>query len=601
MYKVKNSIKRSLEFIKDGVSSSKSVILANVIILFIMAPFMVTLTRFILKMGDIPYLSYDTVGLILFHHPIVLFLMIMMLFLLVFTIYFEYTFLLLTMYFVKHKVAISLRQLAKETIFQMKKLKISNFLFFLCYFILLGSIGAIRFNSDLLSKFKIPIFIVDFIFENRVIFIILFILAYVSLIAIAIRLMFTLPLMIFKDYTFKKASQTSWYLTKKHLKTIIIQFISVMGTIAIIAVVVNGLLIGIQEVVDTYYQSSSFYVAIVLLTLLQFNWVFNLVLTTIGIFFITISYLDKSGYLPNTNDMFPLINKTTFKQVTWPQKIIVTLGGIWLIISVLSYNYLFLTQPSIHRPLTISHRGVDNGNHVQNSIEALEMTSKKTRPNFVEMDVQETKDKEFIVMHDFKLNQLVKQKGRPNEFTREELQHMTAKENGKQAHLVSFDDYLKRAKELNQKLLIEIKATKQDSPDMVERFIKKYYDTIKEEGHEIQSLSFDVVKELKEKKPDLYVGYIMPFTLAGPPEGKMDFYSVEYTTLTKNLVQSMHNQEKKVYVWTLNDTDTINRMIFYGVDGVITDNMTLLNTVLSRDIKETTYADKLLYFLVGIG
>lgn len=601
MYKVKNSIKRSLEFIKDGVSSSKSVILANVIILFIMAPFMVTLTRFILKMGDIPYLSYDTVGLILFHHPIVLFLMIMMLFLLVFTIYFEYTFLLLTMYFVKHKVAISLRQLAKETIFQMKKLKISNFLFFLCYFILLGSIGAIRFNSDLLSKFKIPIFIVDFIFENRVIFIILFILAYVSLIAIAIRLMFTLPLMIFKDYTFKKASQTSWYLTKKHLKTIIIQFISVMGTIAIIAVVVNGLLIGIQEVVDTYYQSSSFYVAIVLLTLLQFNWVFNLVLTTIGIFFITISYLDKSGYLPNTNDMFPLINKTTFKQVTWPQKIIVTLGGIWLIISVLSYNYLFLTQPSIHRPLTISHRGVDNGNHVQNSIEALEMTSKKTRPNFVEMDVQETKDKEFIVMHDFKLNQLVKQKGRPNEFTREELQHMTAKENGKQAHLVSFDDYLKRAKELNQKLLIEIKATKQDSPDMVERFIKKYYDTIKEEGHEIQSLSFDVVKELKEKKPDLYVGYIMPFTLAGPPEGKMDFYSVEYTTLTKNLVQSMHNQEKKVYVWTLNDTDTTNRMIFYGVDGVITDNMTLLNTVLSRDIKETTYADKLLYFLVGIG
>ena len=258
MYKVKNSIKKSLEFIKDGVSSSKSVILANVIILFIMAPLMVTLTRFILKMGDIPYLSYDTVGLILFHHPIVLFLLIMMLFLLVFTIYFEYTFLLLTMYFVKHKVAISLRQLAKETIFQMKKLKISNFLFFLCYFIILSPIGAIRFHSDLLSKFKIPIFIVDFIFENRVIFIILFILAYVSLIAVAIRLMFTLPLMIFKDYTFKKASQTSWHLTKKHLKAIIIQFILVMGTITIIALVVNGLLIGIQEIVDTYYQSSSF-------------------------------------------------------------------------------------------------------------------------------------------------------------------------------------------------------------------------------------------------------------------------------------------------------------------------------------------------------
>lgn len=601
MYKIKNSIKKSLEFIKDGVRSSKSVILANVIILFIITPLMVTLTRFILSMGDIPYLSYDTVGLIVFHHPIVLCLLIMMLFLLVSTIYFEYTFLLLTMYFIKNKVAISLRQLARETIVQMKKLKVNNFLFFLCYFILLSPLGAIRFHSDLLSKFKIPVFIVDFIFENRVIFVVLFILVYVSLIVVAIRLMFTLPLMILKDYTFKEASKISWQQTKKHFKSIVLQFVFVIGTIAVIALIVNGLVIGIQELADTYYQHQSFYVAIVLLTLLQFNWVVNLVLTTIGIFFITISNMDKLGYLPDIKEIFSSVNQTTYRKISWPQKAMLTLGGVWLVISVLSYNYLFLTQPSIHRPLTISHRGVDNGNHVQNSIEALEMTSKDTRPNFIEMDVQETKDKEFIVMHDFKLNHLIQQKGRPNEFTLKELQEMTAKEHGKEAKLVSFDDYLKRAQELDQKLLIEIKATKQDSPDMIDRFIQKYYSIIKEEGHEIQSLSFDVVKELKEKKPDLYVGYIMPFTLAGTPEGDMDFYSVEYTTLTKNLVQTMHNQDKKVYVWTLNDTDTMNRMIFYGVDGVITDNMTLLNSVLSRDIKATTYADKLLYFLIGMG
>lgn len=601
MYKIKNSIKKSLEFIKDGMRSSKSVILANVIILFIIAPLMVTLTRFILKAGDIPYLSYDTVGTIVFHHPIVLSLLILMLFLLVLTLYFEYTFLLMTMYFIKNKEPISLRQLGKETIFQMKKLKISNFLFFLCYFILLSPLGAIRFHSDLLSKIKIPVFIVDFIFENRVVFVILFVLAYLCLIILAIRLMFTLPLMIFRDDSFKQASKTSWHLTKKHFKSIIYQFMLVMGTVAIIALVVNGLLIGLQEVVDTFYQPASFYVAIILLTFLQFNWVINLVLTTIGIFFVTISYLDKLEYLPNIKEVSLSVDRTTYKNVTIAQKIGLTLGGLWVVVSVLSYNYLFLTQPVIQKPLTISHRGVDNGNHVQNSLEALNLTSKETHPNFIEMDVQETKDHEFVVMHDFKLNHLVHQKGRPNEFTLAELQKMTAKENGKEAHLVSFDDYLNEAKELHQKLLIEIKATKHDSPDMVERFIRKYYDTIKEEGHEIQSLSFDVVKELKEKQPDLYVGYIMPFTLVGTPEGDMDFYSVEYTTLTKNLVQSMHAKGKKVYVWTLNDTDTINRMIFYGVDGVITDDMTLLNSVLSRDIHQTTYADKLLYFLVGMG
>ncbi|MGX4685514.1 glycerophosphoryl diester phosphodiesterase membrane domain-containing protein [Vagococcus sp. JNUCC 83] len=601
MYRIKNSIKKSLEFIKDGVRSTKSVILANVIILFIATPLMVTLTRFILRMGDIPYLSYDTVSVIVFHHPFVLCLLLMMLFLLVLTLYFEYTFLLLTMFFIKNKVAISLRQLTKETLHQMKKLKISNFLFFLCYFILLSPIGAIRFHSDLLSKIKIPAFIVDFIFENRIVFVVLFILMYLSLIVMAIRLMFTLPLMILKDFTFKEASKTSWRVTRKHFKSIISQFILVMGTVALIAILINGILIGIQGLMDTYYQDYAFYSAIVLLSLLQFNWVFNLVLTTIGIFFVTISYLDRLGFLPNVTSAFSQVNHTSFKKTSWGQKAIFLFGGVWLLVSVSSYNYLFLTQPSIHRPKTISHRGVDDGNHVQNSIEALEMTSKKTRPNFIEMDVQETKDKQFIVMHDFKLNHLVNQDGRPNEFTLKELQQMTAKEHGKEAHLVSFDDYLKRAEELDQKLLIEIKATKEDSPNMVSLFIDKYYDKIKKEGHEIQSLSFDVVKELKQLKPDLYVGYIMPFTLAGTPDGDMDFYSVEYTTLTKNLVQTMHNQGKEVYVWTLNDTDTINRMIFYGVDGIITDNMSLLNRVLSRDINETTYADKLLYFLVGMG
>ena len=601
MYKIRNSIKKSLEFIKDGVRSSKSVILANVIILFIIAPMMVTATRFILKAGDIPYLSYDTVGVIVFHHPIVLILLTMMLFLLVMIIYFEYTFLLLTMYFVRNKVAISLRQLVKETIFQMKKLKVSNFLFFLCYFVLLSPIGAIRFHSDLLSKIRMPAFIIDFIFENRVVVVILFLILYASLILVAIRLMYTLPLLIFKDMTFKEASRTSWRLTRKHFKSIMSQFILVMLTVALLAFVVNGALIGIQGLVDNFYQQGSFYVALVLLTLLQFSWVVNLILTTIGIFFITISYLDKLGYLPIIDDVLISVNQTTYKKVTWIERVVLIIGSLWLLAGVLSYNYLFLTQTTIKRPLTISHRGVDNANHVQNSIEALELTSKSTHPNFIEMDVQETKDNQFIVIHDFKLNHLVQQKGKPNDYTLDDLTKMTAKDNGKEARLVSFDDYLKVAKSLNQKLLIEIKATNQDSPDMVDRFIQKYYQIIKEEGHEIQSLSFDVVKELKEKQPDLYVGYIMPFTLVGTPEGKMDFYSVEYTTLTKTLVQTMHNQDKKVYVWTLNDENTINRMIFYGVDGIITDKMTLLNRTLSHDIQHVTYADKLLYFLVGMG
>ena len=71
-------------------------------------------------------------------------------------------------------------------------------------------------------------------------------------------------------------------------------------------------------------------------------------------------------------------------------------------------------------PVTISHRGVDNGNAVQNSIEALEKTS-QLKPDYIEMDVQETKDGQFIVMHDTDLMALTGNTGGTHDYTLAEL------------------------------------------------------------------------------------------------------------------------------------------------------------------------------------
>lgn len=56
-------------------------------------------------------------------------------------------------------------------------------------------------------------------------------------------------------------------------------------------------------------------------------------------------------------------------------------------------------------PLTISHRGVDEENGVQNTIPAMEATA-KSKPDYVEMDIQETKDHQFVVFHDPTLKDL---------------------------------------------------------------------------------------------------------------------------------------------------------------------------------------------------
>ena len=76
---------------------------------------------------------------------------------------------------------------------------------------------------------------------------------------------------------------------------------------------------------------------------------------------------------------------------------------------------------------------------------------------------------------------------------------------------------------------------------------------------------------------------------------------MEYSTINRNFINSAHQDGKEVYVWTINDSDAMSRMMFYGVDGIITDEMGLLNESVKQTDEEITYSDKLLNFVLGVG
>ncbi len=117
----------------------------------------------------------------------------------------------------------------------------------------------------------------------------------------------------------------------------------------------------------------------------------------------------------------------------------------------------------------------------------------------------------------------------------------------------------------------------------------------------MQSLTYQTVSDLKEAEPNFYVGYILPFNIVGPPVTPADFLTMEYSTINRNFINSAHQDGKEVYVWTINDSDAMSRMMFYGVDGIITDEMGLLNESMKQTDEEITYSDKLLNFVLGVG
>ncbi|MBC9710790.1 MAG: glycerophosphodiester phosphodiesterase [Enterococcus sp.] len=596
---LKRSLGNAWDFLKGTQAYFRDVLIMHGFILFICLPLLGSTTRFILRRGAIDYLSSDNITIIISQHPGVLLSLIAVLLTILLLVYFEFTFLLMSVYFIKKQVPVSLKQLLELTFFQLKKIRPLTFLFFLAYFLLILPISGLSFNSDLLSKVKIPAFIMDFIFANRWIVVSTFIIFYLLLAYIGIRLIFALPEMILRDRPFKQAVKESWLLTKARFFAILGQFIVIGGSILLLSTAGYLLIITLQIIVEEFLPDYSLISAVFAMSVLQGVLLFNIVMSTVGIFYIIVDFMDDEGFLPDIPKWFtPQPSNEKYSAV---KNTGIILFAVFFGIGVCLYNMDYLTSAAQTRPITVSHRGVSGNNSAQNTLAALEKTSAAYHPDYVEMDVQETKDGQFVVMHDFNLRQLTGVDKAPQDLTLKELEKLTVKENGVEEPVVSFDDYLKKADELNQKLLIEIKNSKKDSKDVITRFVTKYEKHILEKKHILQSLTYQTVSDLKKANPNFYVGYILPFNIVGPPVTPADFLTMEYSTINRNFIDSAHQDGKKVYVWTINDSDAISRMMFYGVDGIITDRMDLLNENVKITDEEITYSDKLLNFVLGVG
>ncbi|MDF9445480.1 glycerophosphodiester phosphodiesterase family protein, partial [Limosilactobacillus mucosae] len=144
---------------------------------------------------------------------------------------------------------------------------------------------------------------------------------------------------------------------------------------------------------------------------------------------------------------------STLSKTRWRQAVIwMTIGALVVLTSIMSLPMTW------HRPLVISHRGVTQADGVQNTLPAARKTQ-RLHPDYIEIDVHETADQKFVVVHDENLHQLTGVNRKPHQLILKQLQNLVAKENGQQAQLVSLDQYLSFAQQQHQKLLVEIKTT----------------------------------------------------------------------------------------------------------------------------------------------
>lgn len=250
-------------------------------------------------------------------------------------------------------------------------------------------------------------------------------------------------------------------------------------------------------------------------------------------------------------------------------------------------------------PLVISHRGVDGKNGVQNTLPALDKTTHAAQPAYVELDIQETADRWFVVSHDENLRKLAHKNLVIADNSLEQLTQVKLKENGHVAYVTSFDSYLKQAQKLKQPLLVELKVNQGTGKKFSEYFCELYGKKLAKRDA-VHSMDLAAINELKQRLPKMQAGYILPFNLFSLAENKADFYSLEYKTATKNFIQTAHANGKKVYLWTINSPKQALMAWVLGADGVITDEPSKVEKSLADHSSKTYLKANLKLYLKGM-
>ena len=545
---------------------------------YIWLPLNSVIAGFLLSQTGYLFISYNNIFSIIKNAPIVSLGFVVLIAINLLVAYFQLSILFIgarhLLYHEKRTLIEYSRKVFRESLAFMKRLTISKALFIFLFVAMLFPFIRKIFKIYYFNKIVIPEFIQTYMEDKYWMWWVAIISLSLLFFYVSVRLMFALPKVFYekmsvKDsvlYSLEKTKNNFWFYAW-HLFLIIVKT-NLFFYLPLIPI------LSIQFIVDSITQKESLVLAIINFALIK-----NFHYMALTYFLVKFSSFLTGEEL----DIMPRREKDHIMR--WGVMVCAS-----TFFAIEGYNYL--EAPVVNPPLVISHRGVSNGNGVQNTIQSLEKTA-QLKPDLIEMDIQETKDGQFVMMHDANLRGLAGLNKTPQDLTLEELQQIDIHENGYTTKISSFDDYLNRANELHQKLLIEIKTSHKDSPQMMDHFLEKYAAKIKVYGHQMQSLDYHVVEKVTQYDKDIPIYFILPYNSVFPRTNATG-YTMEYSTLDEYFVTKLWNTEQKLYVWTINSSESFDKSFRLGVNGMITDNLKMIKDELETAQEDPEYTDLLL-------
>jgi len=280
-----------------------------------------------------------------------------------------------------------------------------------------------------------------------------------------------------------------------------------------------------------------------------------------------------------------LLSRSRKKQRTFLASIVafgLILNGCYVYLSTNNYMSFRIAYPT--NASVTAHRG-DAGNAPENTMPAFEKAV-EAGADIIELDVRQTADGVYVIMHDESLNRTANVKRKVGEVDYDYISKLDVGSSYDRSYdgtrIPTLEEVLIFAKENDVFLNIELKPADTD-----QNYVQGIVDLLHEYDFVDQcmlgSQSVAALREAKELDPDISTLYIMTMAF-GDFAGMqgIDGFSIKHTYISNNMVSRIHAKGKKIYAWTVNNESDIKDLLLLDVDGIITDDPANTKEVISN-------------------
>ena len=232
--------------------------------------------------------------------------------------------------------------------------------------------------------------------------------------------------------------------------------------------------------------------------------------------------------------------------------------------------------------VNVAHRGA-SGHAPENTMAAFEKAF-EMKADFIEIDVQMTRDGRLVAIHDTTVNRTTNGNGFVGDYTLEEIQQLDAGswfgEEFAGERIPTFEEIID---EYRGKIgiLIELK-----SPELYPGMEEKVAEALIERNmHKpsngkiiIQSFNHESVQLSKQLLPNIPHGVLAGLTWADVTDEQLaqfatyaDFFNPNMNIVTEDLVDRVHLAGMEIYAYTVRTQEQADNLFELEVDGIITD------------------------------